>query len=376
MSTILRGTDASRFPGCDVVVQLGAARKNTKIRLLQLTDTQMIDASQRRTPERLRPDEIAAWDAANMDAQCGSHIRSVIAQSRPDLIFLTGDITYGSFDDTGSSLVWFCRLMEEFGIPWAPVFGNHDNESRRGVDWQCAQFEKRAHCLFVRGNVTGNGNYTVGIAAGDELIRVLHMTDSCGCRGAEGPGVKHTPGIYPDQAARIAAASARIEAAEGRRVPAFFACHIPTAEFRRAEEEKGYCTADRQQYSVGVDFPAQDGDFGSKLEFYSPIQTDERFLSMLKACAVDGVFFGHCHRISASILWEGIRWTFGLKTGQYDYHLPGMNGGTLVMLEGDSFDVMHVPSLSPLSPYPGGGFIFERFFAAGTVIEKQIAEEG
>lgn len=373
MSMILRNSDCP-FAGCDAVVQLGEERAGTPIRLLQLTDMQMIDAVQRRMSDRLRPDEIAAWDPAQMDAQCGRHIRSVITQTKPDLIFITGDITYGSFDDTGSTLRWFCRLMEETGIPWAPVFGNHDNESRMGVDWQCRQFLDSPHCLFTRGTATGNSNYTVGIAVGDTLVRVLYMTDSNGCRSGEDPAIEHRAGIYPDQMERMLHSAADIRSCTGRPVPAFFACHIPTSEFTRAETEKGYSTPEHVQYALGADVAAGDGDFGSRLENLSPIDAGADFLPALQKCGVDGVFFGHCHRISASILWEGIRWTFGLKTGQYDYHLPGLNGGTLITLTGEDFTVQHVPSLAPLAPYPGGGFIFERFFAPETVIGKQIAD--
>ena len=89
----------SIFNGCDFVVQLGAERKDTNIKLLQITDTQIIDSMQMRTPDRLRPDEISAWDPRNFDAQCGDHIRSLVTQTSPDLIFITGDLVYGEFAD-------------------------------------------------------------------------------------------------------------------------------------------------------------------------------------------------------------------------------------------------------------------------------------
>ncbi len=95
----------------------------------------------------------------NADAECYGHIRSLVAQTNPDLIFITGDVVYGEFDDSGRSLEQFCAFMNGLCIPWAPVFGNHDNESARGVAWQCDLLESGEYCLFRRGNVTGNGNY-------------------------------------------------------------------------------------------------------------------------------------------------------------------------------------------------------------------------
>ena len=172
MVKIINDTISSSFSGCDFVVQLGDKRKNTKIKLLQITDMQFIDSMQRRTPDRLRIGEINAWIPENFDKQCGNQIRSLITQTNPDLIFITGDMIYGSFDDKGSTFEWFCVFMDSFEIPWAPVFGNHDNESVKGVAWQCEKLQKSKNCLFRRGNVSGNGNYTVGIATGDKLIRV------------------------------------------------------------------------------------------------------------------------------------------------------------------------------------------------------------
>ena len=66
--------------GCDFVLELGEERKGTEIRLLQLTDMQVIDAGQCRTENRLRLDEKAAWKRENIEKQCYNHIRSLVAQ--------------------------------------------------------------------------------------------------------------------------------------------------------------------------------------------------------------------------------------------------------------------------------------------------------
>ena len=316
-----------------------------QFRILQITDMQVIDASQRRTPDRLRIDEQKAWPPSQFDALCGNQIRSLVAQTRPHLIITTGDNVYGSFDDNGTVLEWFCRLMDSFGIPWAPVFGNHDNESKKGIDWQCEQLEKSKFCLFKRGNVTGNSNYSVGIAEGDRLIRILHMADSNGCLLKKG--------LYPDQLALIRERSRRHPG-----VPGLMAFHIPVQEFLDAEQTKGY----GEQYTIGADVPAKDGDFGFKLEEVRPIRT-ESFIPFLKECSIDGVFVGHCHSVCTHITYEGIRWVYGLKTGQYDYHVLGNLGGTLITLEDDSFAVRHVPALASYAPFPGRALMFRNTFA-------------
>lgn len=357
-SNIIRQGEG-RFLGCDFVVQLGEGRKNTQIKFLQITDTQIIDSAQRRTPDRLRPDEIGAWQPQCFDVQCGNHIRSLVTQTSPDLIFITGDLVYGSFDDEGTTFEYFCRLMDSFKIPWAPVWGNHDNESAKGVSWQCEQLQKSKYCLFRRGSVSGNSNYSIGIAVGDRLVRVLHMLDSNGCRrGNEGEVIKQR-GLYPDQLALVKENTEKITQAQGRSVPAFMAFHYPVDCFEYAETAKGYKTESRPLYVLGVDVEAKDGDFGFCLEAYDQITTDGGFIDFIKAQNVDGVFVGHVHKNTTSIKYENVRWTFGMKTGQYDYHVAGSIGGTLVVLIGDEFSVSHVPALVPYAPMPGKAKMFD-----------------
>lgn len=357
----------SHMDGCDFLVSL---ENKTKIKLLQITDMQIIDAWQRRTFDRIRTDEINAWSPENFDIQCGNHIRSLVAQTNPDIIFITGDMVYGSFDDNGTTFEWFCEFMDSFKIPWAPTFGNHDNESKKGVEWQCEQFEKSKYCMFKRGIVSGNSNYCIGICNDGKPVRVIHMVDSNGCKASEDPAVIKIGGIYSDQMENIKTKTQLIEKEYGT-IPAFLAFHLPVEEFENAEVYNGYKNGLREFYTIGVDVEKRNEDFGFKLETFKPINTEENFLNTIKLCNVDGVFVGHSHSICTSITYEGIKWTFGLKTGQYDYHIPGQIGGTLVCLEGNAFEVQHIPSLVHYAPFPGGANMFKNFFAE----DKQIIKD-
>ena len=64
-------------PGCDYLVRLPAGRTP---RILQLTDMQVIDATQQRYSGRLNEKEIVCWAPENADAECYGHIRSLVAQ--------------------------------------------------------------------------------------------------------------------------------------------------------------------------------------------------------------------------------------------------------------------------------------------------------
>ncbi|MBQ4516472.1 MAG: metallophosphoesterase [Clostridia bacterium] len=377
MAKILKDNKPACFAGCDFVLQFDESRKNTKIKLLQITDMQFIDATQRRYPERLTPPEVTAWAPENFDISAGTHIRSLIAQTKPDMIFITGDIVYGSFDDAGTTLEWYCDFMDSLGIPWAPVFGNHDNESAKGVTWQCEQFEKSKYCMFKRGEVSGHCNYSVGIAVGDELIRIMHMVDSNGCEfDHDHTDVIREEKIFADQIELICQNSSLADKAQNKKIPGFVACHAPTKEYRDAEIAKGYYT-EKGNYTIGADVEAKDDDFGymgSALTQFTATEGD--FLSTLKQSNVEAMFVGHWHSRNTCVKYEGIRWIYGLKTGIYDSHIPGQLGGTLVTLEGNNFEVSHVHSLVKYPPYKlYANMSYSACTVKGKTIDEDILEE-
>lgn len=311
------------------------------INVLQLTDMQVIDASQRRTPDRLSEREINIWAEDTKDKNLYDHLRYLIGKTNPDLILITGDIIYGEFDDSGRSFVEFVEFMETFEILWAPVFGNHDNESKMGTQWQCEQFENAKHCFFKKGSVFGNGNYTIGIYQNGKLIRTIFMTDSNGC-GMH----KITAGFRDDQLAWIRDESEKIHA-ENPDVPSFICCHIPTKDYLDAYIAAGYMTGydkswreDYVKFEINSDNSAEVKEFGRKNE--GLVNCPDPILPLLKECGFDGYFVGHWHQINTSMMYEGIRLTFGLKTGYYDYHDDDAVGGTLIKLNNHDFSVEHV----------------------------------
>ena len=99
-------------------------------------------------------------------------ITKLVNDKKPDLITLSGDNAWGYI-----SYLEVIEFIDSLGIPWAPVFGNHDNESLKGVDWQCRQLEAAEYCLFKQGDLTGNGNYSVGIVQGGkttDIVSAIH----------------------------------------------------------------------------------------------------------------------------------------------------------------------------------------------------------
>ena len=326
----------------DFVLEVESGRE---VRILQLSDTQIIDSSQQRSENRLSGSEKNAWAPENMQSLLFDYIAKAVNDAKPDLIVIAGDIIYGEFDDSGSSLTALIEHMDSYEIPWAVTFGNHDNESKKGVDWQCEQLEKSEHCLFKRGDVTGNSNYNIAIVQQKRLKRVIYLLDSNGCTNNPDINfakVKPVQGFNTDQIEWMTESYKKISAASKIQAPTSLFFHIPDYIFFEAAVEAGYQTQAQDLYTIGSTIAAKNGDFGRKGEAYSGIRYGGGLLPVLKEINSDSVFAGHYHKVNTSVLYEGIRFTFGLKTGKYDSHNSADLGGTLMTFDSDSLDIRHL----------------------------------
>ena len=345
------------------MIDFSVIQKGKEFRILQLTDMQVIDSTQKRFSERLNAEETEKWQPQNMKEILFDSMDKLVAETNPDLIIITGDITYGEFDDTGKSLLAFIEKMESYNIPWAPVWGNHDNESVLGVDWQCQQFINAKNCLFKKGITVGCSNYIIGIKNSDgELNRLMYMMDSNGCANiskvtnqADKDAVKTQFGFTEEQLAWYRSVAVKVNQYGQKEIPSFLCMHIPPAEVTTALVAIGYQekadTVDvSHNYQVGsitnggntwTYIKDTNKNFGFKEgRTVGTSAMTEYILPYLKAAKTDGTFFGHQHINALSVEWEGIRYTYGLKTGRYD-ESPNKTGGTVITLNGSEFDVNH-----------------------------------
>lgn len=299
--------------------------------ILQLTDTQIIDAGQTRVG-RTGIDK-NFWATENMDERCFNYLREIVTATNPDFIIITGDIVYGEFDDNGTALQKFIAVMESFQIPWSPIFGNHDNESKMGVDWQCKQFENAEYCLFEQKQLSGNGNYSVGIAQGGELKRVFYMLDTvyCGNASSESLSNGHTYndriGFQDDQRQWYKKEINLIkELSPSTKIS--FAYHIQQSIFITVLAQYGYSASQKPNIVISSLQNRNVGDFGYiAANIEDPWDHNGAVYREMKTLGVDSVFVGHEHSVSASIVYDGIRFQFGQKSSEYDcYNYVDANG--------------------------------------------------
>lgn len=296
-------------------------------RVLQITDTQTVDASQKRWNSRIGEDGTAEVGIVPEEERCYKYVRDIVAAYKPDLILLTGDLVFGEFDDSGEKFLSVVAFMESLGVPWAPVFGNHENESHKGVDWQSKQLEEAENCLFKQRKLTGNGNYSVGIVQGGKLIRAFFMLDSNGCASMSDESFsnghsKKTYGFGQDQIDWYTESINRIkkESPDTRISMAF---HVEMSVWRDAFAQYSGFDASKISATAPLDLDkvGNDGDFGVVTTVYSAGESwdnDKAVWNGIKALGVDSIFVGHLHTNTASLVYEGVRLTYGLKSSTYD----------------------------------------------------------
>lgn len=266
-----------------------------------------------------------------------------VEQTNPDLILLTGDIIYGRYDDDGELLKNIVSKMESYGVPWAPVFGNHDNESKKGTEWQCLQFLLAENCLFkIRNELSGNGNYSIGLKLNGELVHTIYMIDTKGCAMVD--GVKNqvsSYGISTEQIDFIKEGQENAALYAGKAVKGFVGLHVMPAVITAPIAVKY-----NHNLKDGIKFTIPENDYGDFGEFgqgfAKTVDTSGDAFDGFLESDIDGVFCGHYHENNASVMYEGIRLTFGLKSSTCDSHDINKLGGTRIEVMKDSFTVEHV----------------------------------
>ena len=304
----------------DFIVEVPAGRDPV---VLQLTDTQIIDAAQVRPGGNTYE---TIWATDQIEERLFDYLTETITVADPDFIIITGDLVHGAHDDNGTSLLKLIDFMDSFEIPWSPVFGNHEAESKKGIDWQCEQLENSQYCLFEQKELTGNGNYSVGIVQEDEIKRVFYMTDTNACTEASEESMKngHTVnnycGMMQDQ---IDWYTAQIKLLKKYvpNVKISFAYHIQPAVFKEAYFKKYGFDLSSGTPNINIDTyeGKEDGDFGYiGANLIGPWDHDRKVFNGMKALGVDSIFVGHVHYNCASVVYEGVRLHYGVKSGEYD----------------------------------------------------------
>lgn len=288
-------------------------------------------------------------------------VTALIEQEKPDLITLTGDQVWTVFQKQSQKEL--VKFIDSFGIPWAPVFGNHDGEGNADKEWLADRFLEAEHCLFKKGpnNIGGVGNYIINIMEGDKIVQSLIMMDSGASRDYSAITEEqkmYSKAIDPDTQEYILnddgsvkidvfgknydfinenqiawykwaiKGAAEVNGGETPESIAFF--HIALPEFYLAYV---------QWKDSGYD---SEMGFGEKREqVCCPSVNSGMFAAIKELGSTKNVVVGHDHINNYSVLYEGVRLTYGMKTGDRCYADDDMNGGTVLTVTDNGVTTEH-----------------------------------
>lgn len=295
-------------------------KKGEDFKILQITDTQLF-MSKKENDETL------------------ALVKKLAAEQKPNLIVLTGDNVSGFF--TAPLLKKVIACMEEIGIPWAPVYGNHDSEGQASLKWQGEQFQNSENCLYKPGasNISGEGNYIINVKEDGNIINSLFMIDSHN-KFEYSEGVKDYAYIEQDQInwyewaikGVSKAQFGEYNLAENKVVPSMAFFHIALPEMAIALE------GSLDENNLG-EVPESIGTGAIRERITCPPYNSGLFNVMKELGSTKDVFVGHDHSNDASLTYQGIRMTYGVKTGPspHQWNDAVAYGGTLITIkDGDN----------------------------------------
>lgn len=247
----------------------------------------------------------------------------LVGKINPDFIMTTGDNTYSIFSDFATKPV--ISRLEDYGIPWGVVLGNHDSDGIADRNWIGNQYESADNSLFRMGpdNVYGVGNYVVTITdENDQPVYALIMMDSNDYRKYEDG--RDYDYIHKDQIYWYEWVVRGLG-----EIPSILTFHIPVPEFKNAND------------LWKSDLLSNKNTFGENREriFCAPVNSG-MFDKVLELENTTHIFVGHDHINSLSIEYMGVRLTYGLKTGPTCYADDDMQGATLITIKDGTNEVV------------------------------------
>ncbi len=271
-------------------------------------------------------------------------IAAMVTEEKPDLIIVTGDISFavpyisGTINNAIAHRM-FMRLMERLEIPWTVVFGNHDSEAynyyNRATVSKMYADESLKYCLFTPGgDLSGEGNHVINVKNSAGLItESFYMIDTHSYTDKDPLGIKWDYDYvkqdqidwYADKIEAHKAANAAVYATLSDEQKTAYAdllepkslmfMHIPLTEVKAAYDE--YVANDRKD-TENVKW--KDGFDGETDEVVYCSRTDvELFETVLAKGSTKGLFYGHDHLNNFVLEYKGVMLSYGFSIDYLAY---------------------------------------------------------
>ena len=251
-----------------------------------------------------------------------ANIVRLVNSVKPDLITVSGDIVCA--DSTVASIQRITNLLDSFGIPWAPVFGNHDGEGNADLNYLADVMMSGEYCVMKKGDPEmGVGNYIINIVeeGSGKIVETVFMMDT------------HSSHLNDKQIKWFNFCAQAINELCDNSSEISVIYHIPNAEYQFAydaawNEEAGKWNEEYNAY----------GEWNEKICCPRDAQGNavtNGFFDVAKSVGVKHILCGHEHMNNFSVEYEGIRMTYMLKIGYGSGWQWGFNGGTVICVGND-----------------------------------------
>ncbi|MBR3819441.1 MAG: metallophosphoesterase [Clostridia bacterium] len=272
---------------------------------------------------------------------------------KPDLVVLTGDNILSKYQQIDA--IQFAQMMEEIGIYWTAVFGNHETREDRGFyKWLLFKsFCDYEHCLckFGPDDMFGYGNFTVNILGeGGKLLKTLFHFDSGRDildRDKEKYGLpadfngydflkKEQIDFYKNETAKLKKQYGSADS--------FMYMHIPLCEYSHAFKDDGngrFVPTGECEILYGEQYESVGcSSFNSGM-----------FDTILETGSTQAVFAGHDHVNDWAAIYKGVHLVYSLPGGYAVYNMGDKTGKPeSEWVEGVTITTLHNDGSIELAP--------------------------
>jgi len=266
-------------------------------------------------------------------------VDKLMEKMQPDLVTVTGDISHAGGYEAYDR---FADMMEGYGVPWAPVWGNHDNQGGESfIDGLAERYMERPHCLYEKGDPSlGNGNYVIAIMETGKPVEGLIMMDSHDRMpyvNEQGETTKVWAKLLPDQLIWYRQQVKALTDMGCHSTSMFM--HIPI--FAYTEAWDAAFNSSMRPEAIGIEESYGDDcwnngytdSFGVKYEDICSYPVDEGAFDVIRELqSTKHIVCGHDHVNNFVVCHKGVKFVYALKTGAGCYWKSRMSGGTVLQI--------------------------------------------
>lgn len=282
------------------------------------------------------------YSGEHVGADTIGYIKTLVDREDPDLVLFLGDNHYGGKVTAAQFKTYLTDMVgyvEEKQIPWAHVYGNHDDDKNVLMKEEQQQiYESFEYCISKAGDADlfGVGNYALPVLSNDgtKIEFVIYALDSGSYRSPALPNSPTPDGLHQwvgkyeaiqvNQVEWYKETSDLFAEFNGAKVPAMMYFHIPMQETYIAWSQRD---------ALNLPYTGEQGE-----PVCAPTFNAGLFDAIKEQGDVQIVCNGHDHINDFTVTYQGVTLCYNGSIGKEVYYDPDMLGGRVVTYTGDAND--------------------------------------